>query len=126
MTVVAHALLVARVVLAGVLGLLRVVVGRLVPQTVYRAVAAVAQVVALRALVVVAARAQAAVLGVVVNPAPQTAQVRVLVVAQVLTDGGLCDQSQDYSKPSRYGRRLHYDRTGKQLYRYPGHRVDHE
>lgn len=55
--------------------------------------------------------------GVVVNPAPQTAPARVLVVVQVLTDGGLCDQSQDYSKPSRYGRRLHYNRTGKQLYR---------
>lgn len=117
MTVVAHALLVARVVLAGVLGLLRVVVGRLVPQTVYQAVAAAVRVVALRVLVVVAEPAQATVLGVVVNPAPQTAQVRVLVVAQVLTDGGLCDQSQDYSRPSRYGRRLHYDRTGKQLYR---------
>ncbi|EBS4999697.1 hypothetical protein DQ062_11790 [Salmonella enterica subsp. enterica serovar Havana] len=85
MTVVAHALLVARVVLADVLGLLRVVVGRLVRQTVYRAVAAAARAVALRALVVVAARAQAAVLGVVVNPAPQTAQVRALVVVQVLT-----------------------------------------
>lgn len=85
MTVVAHALLVARVVLADVLGLRRVVVGRLVRQTVYRAVAAAARAVALRALVVVAARAQAAVLGVVVNPAPQTAQVRALVVVQVLT-----------------------------------------
>ncbi|EAA3130917.1 hypothetical protein DRD76_00420 [Salmonella enterica subsp. enterica serovar Weltevreden] len=85
MTVVAHALLVARVVLADVLGLLRVVVGRLVRQTVYQAVAAAARAVALRALVVVAARAQAAVLGVVVNPAPQTAQVRALVVVQVLT-----------------------------------------
>lgn len=85
MTVVAHALLVARVVLADVLGLLRVVVGRLVRQTVYQAVAAAALAVALRALVVVAARAQAAVLGVVVNPAPQTAQVRALVVVQVLT-----------------------------------------
>lgn len=85
MTVVAHALLVARVVLAGVLGLLRAVVGRLVPQTVYRAVAAAVRAVALRARVVAAVHAQAAVLGVVVNPAPQTAQVRVLVVAQVLT-----------------------------------------
>lgn len=85
MTVAAHALLVARVVLAGVLGPLRVVVGRLVPQTVYRAVAAAVRAVALRARVVVAARAQAAVLGVVVNPAPQTAQVRALVVVQVLT-----------------------------------------
>lgn len=85
MTVVAHALLVARVVLADVLGLLRAVVGRLVRQTVYQAVAAAARAVALRALVVVAARAQAAVLGVVVNPAPQTAQVRALVVVQVLT-----------------------------------------
>lgn len=85
MTVVAHALLVARVVLADVLGLRRVVVGRLVRQTVYRAVAAAARAVAPRALVVVAARAQAAVLGVVVNPAPQTAQVRALVVVQVLT-----------------------------------------
>ncbi|EBR8177347.1 hypothetical protein DN347_00565 [Salmonella enterica subsp. enterica serovar Heidelberg] len=85
MTVVAHALLVARVVLADVLGLLRVVVGRLVRQTVYQAVAAAARAAALRALVVVAARAQAAVLGVVVNPAPQTAQVRALVVVQVLT-----------------------------------------
>lgn len=117
MTVVVHALLVARVVLAGVLGLLRVVVGRLVPQTVYRAVAAAVRAVALRARVVVAERVQATVLGVVVNPAPQTAPARVLVVVQVLTDGGLCDQSQDYSKPSRYGRRLHYNRTGKQLYR---------
>lgn len=85
MTVVAHALLVARVVLVDVLGLLRVVVGRLVRQTVCQAVAAAARAVALRALVVVAARAQAAVLGVVVNPAPQTAQVRALVVVQVLT-----------------------------------------
>lgn len=85
MTVVAHALLVARVVLADVLGLRQVVVGRLVRQTVYQAVAAAARAVALRALVVVAARAQAAVLGVVVNPAPQTAQVRALVVVQVLT-----------------------------------------
>lgn len=85
MTVVEHALLVARVVLADVLGLRQVVVGRLVRQTVYQAVAAAARAVALRALVVVAARAQAAVLGVVVNPAPQTAQVRALVVVQVLT-----------------------------------------
>ena len=85
MTVVAHALLVARVVLADVLGLRQVVVGRLVRQTVYQAVAAAARAVALHALVVVAARAQAAVLGVVVNPAPQTAQVRALVVVQVLT-----------------------------------------
>lgn len=85
MTVVEHALLVARVVLAGVLGLLRVVVGRLVPQTVYRAVAAAVRAVALRARVVVAPRAQAAVLGVVVNPAPQTAQVRAPVAVQVLT-----------------------------------------
>lgn len=85
MTVVAHALLVARVVLAGVLGLRQVVVGRLVRQTVYQAVAAAARAVALRARVVVAVRAQAAVLGVVVNPAPQTAQVRALVVVQVLT-----------------------------------------
>lgn len=117
MTVVAHALLVARVVLAGVLGPLRVVVGRLVPQTVYRAVAAAVRAVALRARVVVAERVLVTVLGVVVNPAPQTAPARVLVVVQVLTDGGLCDQSQDYSKPSRYGGRLHYNRTGKQLYR---------
>lgn len=85
MTVVEHALLVARVVLADVLGLLRAVVGRLVRQTVYQAVAAAVRAVALRARVVVAARAQAAVLGVVVNPAPQTAQVRALVVVQVLT-----------------------------------------
>ncbi|VFR10646.1 hypothetical protein SPFM17_00165 [Salmonella phage SPFM17] len=117
MTVVAHALLVARVVLAGVLGLLRVVVGRLVPQTVYRAVAAAVRVAALHVLVVVAERVLVTALAAVANPAPQTAPARVLVVVQVLTDGGLCDQSQDYSKPSRYGRRLHYNRTGKQLYR---------
>lgn len=84
-TVVVRVLLAAQVALAGVLGLRQVVVGRLVRQTVYQAVAAAARAVALRALVVVAARAQAAVLGVVVNPAPQTAQVRALVVVQVLT-----------------------------------------
>lgn len=62
-TVVVRVLLAAQVALAAAQGLRQVVVGRLVRQTVYQAVAAAARAVALRALVVVAARAQAAVLG---------------------------------------------------------------
>lgn len=116
-TVAVRVLLAAQVALAVAQGLRQVAADQLVPQTVCQVAVVAVQAAALHVPVVVVARVLVTALVAVVNPVPQTAPARVLVVVQVLTDGGLCDQSQDYSKPSRYGRRLHYNRTGKQLYR---------